>query len=41
LVEQALQGIPHATADSLDALLAADAAARKATLDTISRKVNP
>ena len=41
LVDAALQGMPHANADSLDALLAADVAARTATLDTISRKVNP
>jgi 1-deoxy-D-xylulose-5-phosphate reductoisomerase len=39
LVEEALQGISHASADSLDALLDADAAARAATLDAISRKV--
>jgi 1-deoxy-D-xylulose-5-phosphate reductoisomerase len=40
LVEEALQGMPHATADSLDTLLAADAAARTATRNAISRKVN-
>ena len=40
LVEEALQRMPHA-ADSLDALLHADAAARAATLDAISRKVHP
>jgi 1-deoxy-D-xylulose-5-phosphate reductoisomerase len=40
LVEEALQGMPYATADSLDTLLAADAAARTATRNTISRKVN-
>lgn len=40
LVEEALQGMTHATADSLDTLLAADAAARTATRNTISRKVN-
>ena len=41
LVEEALQRIPHSSADSLDILLAADAAARTATLDAISRKVHP
>lgn len=40
LVEEALQGMTHATADSLDTLLAADAAARAATRNAISRKVN-
>jgi 1-deoxy-D-xylulose-5-phosphate reductoisomerase len=40
LVEEALQRMSHASADSLDALLDADAAARAATLDAISRKVN-
>jgi 1-deoxy-D-xylulose-5-phosphate reductoisomerase len=39
LVEDALQRMPHADAASLDALLAADAAARATTLDAISRKV--
>jgi 1-deoxy-D-xylulose-5-phosphate reductoisomerase len=39
LVEDALQRMPHANADSLDALLAADASARAATLNAISRKV--
>ncbi len=41
LVEEALQRMSHSNADSLDALLAADAAARTATLDAISRKVHP
>ncbi len=41
LVEEALQRMSHSNADSLDALLAADAAARTATLDAISRKVYP
>ena len=41
LVEEALQRMSHVNADSLDALLAADAAARKATHDAISRKVHP
>ena len=40
LVEDALARMPHADAGSLDALLAADAAARAATVDNISRKVN-
>jgi 1-deoxy-D-xylulose-5-phosphate reductoisomerase len=39
LVEDALQRMPHADAASLDALLAADAAARATTLDAIARKV--
>ena len=41
LVEEALERMPHGKADSLDALLAADAAARTATLNAISRKVHP
>lgn len=41
LVEEALQRMSHSNADSLDALLTADAAARTATLDAISRKVHP
>ncbi len=41
LVEEALQRMPHSSADSINALLAADAAARTATLDAISRKVHP
>ncbi|NOT86826.1 MAG: 1-deoxy-D-xylulose-5-phosphate reductoisomerase [Lysobacter sp.] len=40
LVEEALQHMSHAAADSLDALLDADASARAATVDAISRKVN-
>ncbi len=40
LVEEALQRMTHAPADSLNALLAADASARATTLDAISRKVN-
>ena len=40
LVEDALARMPHAQAGSLDALLAADAAARAATVDTIAHKVN-
>ena len=40
LVEDALARMPHADAGSLDALLAADAAARAATVANISRKVN-
>ena len=40
LVETALQGMSNAAADSIDDLLDADAAARAATLDAISRKVN-
>ena len=40
LVETALQGMSNAAADSIDDLLDADAAARTATLDAISRKVN-
>ncbi len=39
LVEEALQGMSHASADSLDALLDADAAARTATRNAISRKM--
>ncbi len=39
LVEDALQRMPHADAGSLDALLAADAAARARTLATIARGV--
>ncbi|MFZ2752449.1 MAG: 1-deoxy-D-xylulose-5-phosphate reductoisomerase, partial [Lysobacteraceae bacterium] len=39
LVEEALQRMSHAAADSLDALLAADAAARTATRNAISRKM--
>ncbi len=39
LVEDALQRMPHADAGSLDALLAADAAARAQTLATIARGV--
>lgn len=39
LVEEALQGMSHAAADSLDALLDADAAARTATRNAISRKM--
>jgi len=39
LVETTLQGMSNAAADSLDALLDADAAARAATLDAISRKM--
>lgn len=39
LVEEALQRIPQTDADSLDALLHADATARAATLNTISRTV--
>lgn len=38
LVEEALQRMSHTDAGSLDALLDADAAARAATLDAISRK---
>ncbi len=40
LVEEALQRMTHAPADSLTALLAADATARATTLDAISRKVS-
>ena len=40
LVEEALQRMTHAPADSLNVLLAADASARATTLDAISRKVN-
>ncbi len=40
LVEDALQRMPHADAGSLDALLAADAAARAQTLATIARGVS-
>ena len=40
LVEEALQRMTHAPADSLTALLAADASARATTLDAISRKVS-
>ena len=39
LVEEALQGMSHAAADSLDALLDADAGARTATRNAISRKM--
>ena len=41
LVEDALARMPHAQAGSLDALLAADAAARAVTLDTILRNGTP
>ncbi len=41
LVEDALARMPHAQAGSLDALLAADAAARAVTLDTILRNGMP
>ena len=41
LVEEALQRMSHSNADSLDILLTADATARTATLDAISRKVHP
>jgi len=41
LVEDALARIPHADAGSLDALLAADAAARAATVDSILRNGKP
>jgi 1-deoxy-D-xylulose-5-phosphate reductoisomerase len=41
LVEEALQRMSHIAADSLDALLHADADTRAATLDAISRKVYP
>jgi 1-deoxy-D-xylulose-5-phosphate reductoisomerase len=40
LVETALQGMSNTAADSIDDLLDADATARAATLDAISRKVN-
>jgi 1-deoxy-D-xylulose-5-phosphate reductoisomerase len=40
LVEDALQRMPHADAGSLDALLAADAAARTHVLHAIAREVN-
>ncbi|MEQ1512749.1 MAG: 1-deoxy-D-xylulose-5-phosphate reductoisomerase [Lysobacteraceae bacterium] len=40
LVETALQGMSNTAADSIDDLLDADASARAATLDAISRKVN-
>ncbi|MBN8213690.1 MAG: 1-deoxy-D-xylulose-5-phosphate reductoisomerase [Xanthomonadales bacterium] len=39
LVEEALQGMSHAAADSLDALLDADADARTTTRNAISRKM--
>jgi 1-deoxy-D-xylulose-5-phosphate reductoisomerase len=39
LVEEALQGMSHAAADSIDALLEADANARTATRNAISRKM--
>lgn len=39
LVEEALQDMSHAAADSLDALLDADAAARTTTRNAISRKM--
>ena len=41
LVEDALARMPHADAGSLDALLAADAAARAATVDSILRNGKP
>ncbi len=41
LVEDALACMPHADAGSLDALLAADAAARAATVDSILRNGKP
>ena len=41
LVEDALARMPHADAGSLDALLAADAAARAATVDSILRNGSP
>ncbi len=41
LVEDALARMQHAPADSLDALLAADAAARAATVDSILRMARP
>ncbi len=41
LVEDALARMPHAQAGSLDALLAADAAARTVTLDNILRNGTP
>ena len=41
LVENALTSMPHAQAGSLDALLAADAAARAATIDSILHKGCP
>ncbi len=41
LVEDALARMPHADAGSLDALLAADAAARAVTLDNILRSGTP
>jgi 1-deoxy-D-xylulose-5-phosphate reductoisomerase len=41
LVEDALQRMPHAAADSLDALLAADAATRTAVREAISREATP